>query len=235
MRFSTTNDAIPTGEDHAPQRNSLSDYINRIPDDQEFIYYVVGDNEQSARNSPHLEVFLSQGVEVLVFGDPIDAWMMSHLDEFDGKKFQDITRSNLNLPETKEEETKEVTEPDESVDEPLLERIKEVLGEDVDSVRKSKRLVDSPACLVLGEHDLDVHMRRVLEASGQKVPRAKPSLEINSSHSLIEHLAQEQDDARFEDLVHLLHEQAVLADGTYPIETGMHVKRVNRLLTELLA
>ena len=235
LRFSTTNDAVPAGEDHAPQRTSLSDYISRAPDDQEFIYYVVGDYEQSARNSPHLEVFLSQGVEVLVFGDPIDAWMMSHLDEFDGKKFQDITRSSLDLPETNEDEPEDAKEQDGSVDEPLLERIKEVLGDDVESVRKSKRLVDSPACLVLGEHDLDVHMRRVLEASGQKVPRAKPSLEINSSHGLIEHLAQEQDEARFEDLVHLLHEQAVLADGTYPIETGMHVKRVNRLLTELLA
>jgi len=161
--------------------------------------------------------------------------MMSHLDEFEGKKFQDITRSSLDLPETKEEEKEVESEQDAEIDEPLLERIKTVLGDVVESVRKSKRLVDSPACLVLGDHDLDLHMRRVLEASGQRVPQSKPTLEINASHSLIEHLAQEQDEARFEDLVHLLHEQAILADGTYPIEAGTHVKRVNRLLTELLA
>ena len=235
LRFTTTQDSVPSGEEHASQRTSLMDYIERAPEDQEFIYYVIGDNEQSARNSPHLEVFLSQGIEVLVFGDPIDAWMMSHLDEFEGKKFQDITRSSLDLPETKEEEKEVENEQDVDIDEPLLERIKTVLGDVVESVRKSKRLVDSPACLVLGDHDLDLHMRRVLEASGQKVPQSKPTLEINASHSLIEHLAQEQDEARFEDLVHLLHEQAVLADGTYPIEAGTHVKRVNRLLTELLA
>lgn len=234
LRFTTTQDSIPPGDDHAPQRVSLSEYIDRAPDDQEFIYYVVGDNERSARNSPHLEVFLSQGIEVLVFGDPIDAWMMSHLDEFEGKKFQDITRSSLDLPEKEEEESEESREQDEKVDEPLLQRIKEILGDKVETVRKSKRLVDSPACLVLGEHDLDLHMRRVLEASGQKIPQSKPSLEINPSHSLIEHLAQEQDEARFEDLVHLLHEQAVLADGSYPIEAGTHVKRVNRLLETLL-
>lgn len=235
LRFTTTQDSVPSGEEHAPQRTSLKEYLERAPEDQEFIYYVVGDNEQSARNSPHLEVFLSQGIEVLVFGDPIDAWMMSHLEEFEGKKFQDITRSSLDLPETKEEEKEDENEQDADIDEPLLERIKTVLGDVVESVRKSKRLVDSPACLVLGDHDLDLHMRRVLEASGQKVPQSKPTLEINASHSLIEHLAREQDEARFEDLVHLLHEQAILADGTYPIEAGTHVKRVNRLLTELLA
>ena len=234
LRFTTTQDSIPAGEDHASQRTSLADYVSRAPEDQEFIYFVVGDNEKSARNSPHLEVFLNQRVEVLVFGDPIDAWMMSHLDEFEGKKFQDITRSSLDLPETKADENEETKEQDSKVDEPVLERIKAVLDDEVDEVRKSKRLVDSPACLVLGEHDLDLHMRRVLEASGQKVPQSKPSLEINPTHSLIEHLAQEQDEARFEDLVHLLYEQAVLADGTYPIEAGTHVKRVNRLLAELL-
>ena len=98
LRFTTTQDSVPSGEEHAQQRTSLKDYIERAPEDQEFIYYVVGDNEQSARNSPHLEVFLSQGIEVLVFGDPIDAWMMSHLDEFEGKKFQDITRSSSRSP-----------------------------------------------------------------------------------------------------------------------------------------
>ncbi|MXW07294.1 MAG: molecular chaperone HtpG, partial [Gammaproteobacteria bacterium] len=141
LRFTTTHDSVPTGEDHAPQRTSLSDYIARAPDDQEFIYYVVGDNEQSARNSPHLEVFLSQGIEVLVFGDPIDAWMMSHLDEFEGKKFQDITRSSLDLPEKKEDEKEIENEEEENIDEPLLERIKAVLGDGIESVRKSKRLV----------------------------------------------------------------------------------------------
>ncbi len=232
LRFTTTNDTLNPKEDRAPQRTSLVQYIERAPVDQEFIYYVVGDTERAARNSPHLEVFQSQGIEVLVFGDQIDSWMMSHLDEFEGKKFQDITRSSLDL-------SKEVEEEDDSsetvVDEPFLARVKEVLADQVEEVRESKRLVDSPACLVLGDHDLDLHMRRLMEASGQKLPQSMPSLEINPNHSLVKHLAVEPDETRFSDLVHLIYEQAVLADGSYPIETGTHVRRVNRLLAELLA
>lgn len=233
LRFTTTQDVADPETGKAQQRTSLKQYVERAPSEQSHIYYVVGDNERAARNSPHLEALLSQGIEVLIFGDPIDAWMMSHLTEFDDKKFQDITRGDLDLPDSAEE-SEEDSKTTES-DEPLLKRIQEVLEDKVESVSKSKRLVDSPACLVLGEHDLGLHMRRIMESSGRSVPSSKPTLEVNLDHFLVKHMNQEKDDARFKDLAQLLYEQAAFTDGSFPIDAGIHVKRVNRLLSELLA
>ncbi|MCY3884926.1 MAG: molecular chaperone HtpG [Gammaproteobacteria bacterium] len=234
LRFTTTQDEPDPETGKAHQRTSLKQYVERAPSDQGQIYYVVGDNERAARNSPHLEVFLGQGIEVLIFGDPIDAWMMSNLTEFDGKKFQDITRSDLDLPETSEVEKDEEIEESKG-DEPLLKRIKDALEDQVESVSKSKRLVDSPACLVLAEHDMGLHMRRIMASAGRSIPPSKPQLEVNLDHTLVKHMSDEQDEARFKDLAHLLYEQAAFADGSYPIDASAHVKRVNRLLSELLA
>lgn len=234
LRFTTTQDEVDPESGKAKQRTSLKQYLERAPSDQSQIYYVVGDNERAARNSPHLEVFLGQGIEVLIFGDPIDAWMMSHLTEFDGKKFQDITRSDLDLPAVEEEAQDEKSGKTE-VDEPLLGRIKEVLADQVESVSKSKRLVDSPACLVLAEHDLGLHMRRIMASTGRAIPPSKPQLEVNMEHTLVKHMGNETDEARFKDLAHLLYEQAAFSDGAFPIDASTHVKRVNRLLSELLA
>lgn len=234
LRFTTTQDEPDPETGSAKQRTSLKQYVERAPSDQGQIYYVVGDNERAARNSPHLEVFLGQGIEVLIFGDPIDAWMMSHLTEFDGKKFQDITRSDLDLPNASDEQKDEESEKTEE-DEPLLERIKDALEDQVDSVSKSKRLVDSPACLVLAEHDMGLHMRRIMASAGRSIPPTKPQLEVNLDHTLVKHMGGEQDEARFKDLAQLLYEQAAFTDGSYPIDAGAHVKRVNRLLSELLA
>ena len=230
LRFTSTHEESTDGSDEQKDRTSLQQYLDRKNSDQTHIYYVVGENEQAARNNPHLEVFLKQGIEVLILKNPVDAWMMSHLNDFNGTKLQDITRSNVDLPKETDSETK-----DERFDEELLKRMQEILDERVESVSVSKRLVDFPACLVLGEHDLDVHVRRLLEASGQEVPTAKPKLEINTEHSLVQHLVEQSDEALFADIVHILYEQAALSEGSFPIESGAHVKRVNRLLTDLLA
>lgn len=232
LRFTTTQDVADPDTGKAQQRTSLKQYLDRASSEQNHIYYVLGDNERAARHSPHLEALQSQGIEVLILGDPIDAWMMSHLVEFDGKKFQDITRGELDLPESSTDEEKK-DETDES-DEPLLQRIKEVLKDKVEGVSKSKRLIDSPACLVLGEHDLGLHMRRIMESAGQAVPTTKPTLEVNLDHTLVKHMNQEEDEARFGDFAQLLFEQAAFSDGSFPIDAGLHVKRVNRLLAELL-
>lgn len=234
LRFTTTQDEPDPETGKAKHRTSLRQYVERAPSDQGQIYYVVGDNERAARNSPHLEVFLGQGIEVLIFGDPIDAWMMSNLTEFDGKKFQDITRSDLDLPETSTEEKEDVSKENEG-DDPLLNRIKDALEDQVESVSKSKRLVDSPACLVLAEHDMGLHMRRIMASAGRSIPPSKPQLEVNVDHTLVKHMNDENDEARFKDLAHLLYEQAAFTDGSYPIDASAHVKRVNRLLSELLA
>ncbi len=232
LRFTTTQDVADPETGKAQQRTSLKQYLDRASSEQNHIYYVLGDNERAARHSPHLEALQSQGIEVLILGDPIDAWMMSHLVEFDGKKFQDITRGELDLPESSTDEEKK-DETDES-DEPLLQRIKEVLKDKVEGVSKSKRLIDSPSCLVLGEHDLGLHMRRIMESAGQAVPTTKPTLEVNLDHTLVKHMNQEEDEARFGDFAQLLFEQAAFSDGSFPIDAGLHVKRVNRLLAELL-
>lgn len=232
LRFTTTQDVSNPETGRAQQRTSLKQYLDRASSEQNHIYYVLGDNERAARNSPHLEALQSQGIEVLILGDPIDAWMMSHLVEFEGKKFQDITRGELDLPESSQEDDKK-DETDES-EEPLLKRIEEVLKDKVEGVSKSKRLIDSPACLVLAEHDLGLHMRRIMESAGQSVPAAKPTLEVNLDHTLVKHMNKEDDDARFGDFAQLLFEQAAFSDGSFPIDAGMHVKRVNRLLAELL-
>ena len=230
LRFSTTQDTLDPETGKASQRTSLAQYLERAPDSQNQIYYLVGDNERAARNSPHLEVFANQGIEVLIFGDPVDAWMMSHVTEFDGKKFQDITRSDFEVPDHSESKT----EDSEATDNPILGRLTEALEDKVGKVKSSKRLVDSAACLVLADADMGIHMRRIMESTGRSVPPVKPNMEVNLDHFLIKHM-QNCDDARFDDLAKLLFEQAAFTDGSFPIDAADHVKRVNRLLSEFLA
>ncbi|MYJ73974.1 MAG: molecular chaperone HtpG, partial [Gammaproteobacteria bacterium] len=156
----------------------------------------------------------------------------SFADEFDGVKFQDVARGELNLDEVESTESKDAS--GESDDEELLKRIGEVLGDSVESVRASKRLTDSPACLVLGEHDLGVQMRRIMEATGQAAPESKPHFEVNLGHPLVERLGHEPDEDRFGDLVSILFDQASLAEGNTVTEPGAYVQRVNKLLVDLL-
>ena len=220
LRFNSTAD------ESSDQRVSLAMYKERAKEEQKKIYFVLGENLTTARQSPHLEVFKQQNIEVLLLSDRVDEWLTSFLTEFDGWAFQDIMRGELDLPN--------VEKPEDLDDDPLVQRIQEVLGEKVESVRRSTRLTDSAACLVLGDDDMGQQMRRIMEVTGQSVPDSKPHFEINSDHPLIERLEAESDEDRFKDMVLILFDQASLADGTALLEPGEYVHRINRLLLNLL-
>ena len=223
MRFASTADPLDQ------QRTSLGSYVERMQEGQDKIYYIIGESLGAVRQSPHLEVFRKRGIEVLLLVDRIDEWFMSFANEFDGKSFQDASRGELDLEDDETED-----ETDEAADEPLLERIQGALGGRVESVRRSKRLTDSPACLVLNEEDMGAQMRRILEATGQEVPETKPHLEINLDHPLVRHLDTESDEDRFNDLACVVFDQANLAEGNAITSPGEYVQRVNRILVELL-
>lgn len=225
LRFSTTH------TDEPKQDQSLADYVGRMQEGQEKIYYSVADNFATAKNSPHLEVFRKRKLEVLLLSDRIDEWLMSHLHEFDGKPLADVARGELELPETADAE--EAKKRDEGEYKPLLERLRGVLGDEVESVRVTDRLTESPACLVVGEHDMGMQMRRIFEAAGQAPPSAKRIFEINPGHPLLKQLADETNDDRFGDLAAILHDQAKLAEGTALADPAAYVRRLNRLLLEL--
>jgi len=220
LRFTSTAD------ESSDQRVSLAMYKERAKEEQKKIYFVLGENLTTARQSPHLEVFKQQNIEVLLLSDRVDEWLTSFLTEFDGWAFQDIMRGELDLPN--------VEKPADLDDDPLVQRIQEVLGEKVESVRRSTRLTDSAACLVLGDDDMGQQMRRIMEVTGQSVPDSKPHFEINSDHPLIQRLDAESDEDRFKDMVLILFDQASLADGTALLEPGEYVHRINRLLLNLL-
>ena len=221
LRFSSTE------KDGEEQRVSLSDYVSRMQDGQDKVYYLIADNLAAARQSPHLEVFGQKGIEVLLLTDRIDEWFMTFVNEFDGKSLQDVTRGELDLDG-------EAKPDDEADDDALANRIKNVLEDRVESVRRSTRLTDSPACLVLGEHDMGAQMRRLMEATGQSVPDSKPHFEFNPEHPLVLKLDGEADEDRFGDLVKVLFDQASLAEGQSLTDPGDYVRRVNSLLLDLL-
>ena len=225
LRFATTH------TDKPEQDQSLTDYVSRMQEGQDKIYYVVADTFPTARNSPHLEVFRKKNIEVLLLSDHVDEWLMSHLREFDGKSLVDVARGELDLPDSATEE--EEAKSDEGAHKALLERIKGVLGETVEDVRATHRLTESPACLVVGDHDMGMQMRRILEASGQEAPSAKRIFEVNPEHPLLKQLVGETDDGRFSDLVSILHDQAKLAEGTALDDPASYVQRLNKLLLEM--
>ncbi|MEH6550882.1 MAG: molecular chaperone HtpG [Pseudomonadales bacterium] len=227
FRFSTTH------TDGPEQIHSLADYISRMKEGQEKIYYVVAETHATAKNSPHLEVFRKKGLEVLLLSDRVDEWVMGHLENFDGKSFQDVGKGALDLGELEDESEKEAREQLAKDKEGLVERVKAALGEQVDEVRVTDRLTESPACLVVGEHDLGSQMRRILEAAGQAVPETKPVLELNPEHPLIMKLEHEVDEDRFADLSAILFDQAQLAEGGQLTDPASYVHRLNALLLEL--
>jgi molecular chaperone HtpG len=226
MRFSTTNG------DSAVQDQSLTKYIERMQDGQDKIYFVAAENHQTARNSPHLEVFTKKGIEVLILSDRIDEWLMSHLMEFDGKQFQDVAKGELDLGDLDDKETKEENEKVEQEFKSLIERIKEVVS-DVEEVRITNRLTDSPACLVVNDDEMGMQMRRILESAGQDVPKTQRVFEINPKHPLVIKLNDESDMDRFKDLTLVLYDQAILAEGSHLEEPAGYVQRLNKLLLEL--
>ena len=226
LRFSTTH------TDAEVQDQSLEGYVSRMQDTQEKIYYVVAENFITAKKSPHLEVFRKKGIEVLLLSDRVDDWLMNQLQEFDGKSFQDVGRGALELDIDSEEE-KAQQEKLNKDSEALVERLAEVLKEDVSEVRATARLTDSVACLVVGDFDMGAQMRRIMEAAGQDVPESKPILEVNPAHALAKLLDQEADEARFADLAHIVLDQATLVEGGQLEDPTAFVSRLNKLLIEL--
>lgn len=229
LRFASTR-----GEGDA-QSVALADYVGRMAEGQDTVYYLTGESYTQVRNSPHLEVFRKKGIEVLLLTDRIDEWLMGYLTEFNGKRFVDIARGDLDLGALESEEDKQAQESAAKEKQALVERLKTALGDDVAEVRVSHRLTESPAVLAIGAQDLGLQMRQILEASGQKVPDSKPVLEINPGHPLIAKLEAEADGARFDDLGRVLFDQAALAAGDSLKDPGAYVARLNRLLLELSA
>lgn len=227
LRFASTH----TGEE--TQNVSLDQYIERMKEGQNKIYYITADNFMAAKSSPHLEVFRKKGIEVLILSDRIDEWMMGYLTEYDSKQLQDVARGDLDLGEVETEEDKKHKEEAAEEHKGLLERIKTSLTDRVQEVRVTNRLTDSPACLVVGDFDMGAQMKKIMEAAGQKVPDSKPIFEINVDHPLVQRLESEKGDERFSELSAVLLDQATLASGEQLQDPGAYVTRLNRLLLEL--
>jgi molecular chaperone HtpG len=227
LRFASTAD------DSGEQSVSLAEYVGRMKEGQDKVYFLTGESHAQVKSSPHLEVFRKKGIEVLLLTDRIDEWLMSYLTDFDGKQFVDVARGDLDLGKLDSEEDKKAQEAVAKDKEGLIERLKGALGAQVAEVRVSHRLTDSPAILAIGEQDLGLQMRQILEASGQKVPESKPIFEFNPSHPLIEKLDAEPDEERFADLSHILFDQAALAAGDSLKDPATYVRRLNKLLVEL--
>ncbi|HEB97755.1 MAG TPA: molecular chaperone HtpG [Sedimenticola thiotaurini] len=224
LRFASTKSE---GE---AQTVSLDDYIERMHEKQEKIYYITADSHAAALHSPHLEVFRKKDVEVLLLSDRVDEWLVSHLTEYKGKHLQSVAKGQLDLTELEDKEAQEQLQQQAEEHKALLERIKETLGERVQEVRVSTRLTDSPACLVVGEYDMSPNLARVLKQMGQKAPETKPVLEINLTHPLVERLEAEQDETLFGDLAWILFDQAALAEGGQLDDPASFVRRLNKLV-----
>ena len=226
-----------THEDNDGQTVSLDDYIARMKPGQEKIYYVTADSYAAANNSPHLEIFRQKGIEVLLMHDRVDEWTMSHLHEYDGKSFISVAKGDLDLSAIgTEDEKAEEKDKQKAVEEnakPLVERVKTALGERVEDVRVSQRLTTSPACVVLGQHDMPLHLQQLMRQAGQAVPESKPVLEINPEHPLLVKFDQEPDDEKFSDWAQLLLDQAVLAEGGQLDDAAGFVRRMNTIFVDL--
>jgi molecular chaperone HtpG len=220
LRFAST---------HADEGVSFADYVSRMKEGQEAIYVITADSLQAAKTSPQLEIFKKKGIEVLLLTDRVDEWLLSHLYEFDGHPLQSVAKGAVDLGKLQDEEEKKKAEEAAETFKPVLERLKQALGERAKDVRVTTRLVDSPACLVVEDGDMSAHLARMLKQAGQAAPNAKPILEVNAEHALVKKL---EGDARFEDLAHILFDQAVLADGGQLEDPAAYVKRVNGLLTQ---
>ncbi len=227
LRFASTHN------DNDDQTVSLDDYIERMKDGQKDIYYITADSPAAARHSPHLEVFRKKGVEVLLLSDRVDEWLVNNLHEFKEKHLQSVTKGKLDLGDLEDKEEKEKAEQAEKEHEDLLKRLKDSLGEQVDAVRVSTRLVDSPACIVVGEHDMSANLARVLKAVGQDAPSMKPTLEVNLEHPMVRRLEAESDQGRFDDLGKIMLDQAILAEGGQLDDPSAFVGRLNKLMMNM--
>ena len=228
LRFASTH------EESDDPKTTLSDYVARMKSGQERIYYIIADSITAARGSPYLEQLRAKGIEVLLLADRVDEWMMGYLREFEGKRFKDVSRGDLELGGLEDEASKAAIDEAVKENKKLLKRIKDALGDRVAEVKVSSRLADTPACLVLSEGDVGSQMRRILAASGQAVPEAKPSIEINVGHPLIRRLDATRAEDEFGELALLVYDQAKLAESGSVANPGEFVRRLNKLLGQLM-
>ena len=234
------------GEDHANQERlakllrfastqadsgvSLVDYVSRMKEGQDAVYYVTADTLATARSSPQLEIFRKKGIEVLLLVDRVDEWMLSHLYEFDGHALTSVAKGGVDLGKLQDEDEKKAAEATAEAFKPLLDRLKTTLKDRAKDVRTTTRLVDSPACVVVDEGDMSGHLARMLKQAGQTAPKSLPTLEVNAEHALLKRLDSAEGSEHFEDLAHILFDQAVLAEGGNLEDPAAYVQRVNRLL-----
>jgi molecular chaperone HtpG len=201
---------------------------------QDTIYYITADSPAAARHSPHLEIFRKKGIEVLLLSDRVDEWLMSHLTEYQGKKFRSVAKGNLDLGKLADKDAQAQAEEAAKTHQGLLERVKKVLATKAQDVRASSRLTDSPACLVVEEHDMSANLARVLKSVGQDAPGTKPILELNLDHPLLRRLSTEQDENRFTDLSNILFDQALLAEGGALDDPASFVTKLNQLMLTMM-
>jgi molecular chaperone HtpG len=218
LRFATT---------HAEEGVSLAEYVGRMKEGQEPIYYITADSLAAAKSSPQIEIFRKKGIEVLLLIDRVDEWLLSHLYEFDGHALQSVAKGAVDLGALQDEAEKKQAEDVATAFKPVLDRLKEALKDRAKDVRVTTRLVDSPACLVMEEGDMSAHLARMLKQAGQAAPKAQPILEVNAEHALVKRL---EASAHFDDLAHILFDQALLAEGGQLEDPAAYVKRVNGLL-----
>lgn len=218
LRFAST---------HADGNVSLADYVGRMKEGQESIFYITADTLAAARSSPQLEIFKKKGLEVLLLTDRVDEWMLSHLYEFEGKPLQSVAKGGVDLGKLQDDEEKKQAEAVADAFKPTLERLKEALKDRAKDVRVTTRLVDSPACLVMDEGDMSSHLSRMLKQAGQSAPAAKPILEVNAEHRLVQQL---KDSPRFDALAQVLFDHALLAEGGHLEDPAAHVRRIQDLL-----
>ena len=226
FRFNSTH------EETDAQVVSLKDYVTRMKDGQEAIYYITADSYEAAKHSPHLEIFKKKGIEVLLLSDRVDEWLLSTFNEFESKKLQSIAKGDLDLGKLEDEKEKEEKKKIEKDAKSLIEKIQKALGEKVKEVKVTHRLTDSPACLVAGENDLSGNLERLLKAAGQKTPDTKPILEINPSHKLIQKLENTSDSGRFNDFAEVIFDQALISEGGQLKDPVAFVKKINQFLVE---
>ena len=224
LRFASTH------KDNDTQDVGFADYVGRMKEEQEAIYYITADTFAAAQHSPHLEIFRKKGIEVLLMSDKVDEWMLGGLSEFEGKKLQSIAKGDLDLGKLEDESEKEAQKKVEEDSKDLIERIRKTLGDEVKEVRVTHRLTDSPACLVVGDNDVSGNLARMLKAAGQNAPESKPVLEVNPDHRLVAKRKSEKDDVKFNDYTRVLFDQALLAEGGQLDDPASFVRRVNALL-----
>jgi len=225
LRFASTHN------ESAEQNVSLDDYLGRMQEGQDKIYYIAADSYSAAKNSPHLEIFRKKGIEVLLLSDRVDEWLTAHLMEYEGKKLQSVAKGELDLGD--DEESEKELEKKSREAEKLIERMKKALEDKAEDVRVTNRLTDSPACIVLNEQDMAMHMQRILREAGHELPGTKPILEINPDHPIVKKLRAEKSKKKFADWSSILFDQALLAEGGQLDDPAGFVAKLNDMLVTI--